>query len=235
MARHPTARRTHREQENPDDVFVEKVLETSVWAKENQRLITLAVVTAVLLILGVWWYRGNQQRIRDQAAVEILQVRQTAQSGNPALAIRDAEAFLDRFGSTPATTEARLILGQAYLESNQPQQAIDAVSSLAGDLDTPSGISAAMLTAAAHEAATRFDQAEQVLLRVAGDASYDYQQIAALDNAARIRLERGNPAGAAELYGRILEILPDDSQDQPVYRMRRAEALAASSAAAPSS
>lgn len=232
MARHPTARKAHRDRAvNPDDVFVEKVLETSAWAKHNQRLITFGIITAAVVLLGGWWYRNNQQRIRDQAAIEILQVRQTAQSGNPALTIRDAEAFIDRFGDAAAAIEARLILGQAYLESNQPQQAIDAVSGLAGDLDTPSGVSAAMLTAAAHESATRLDEAERVLLRVADGAPFDYQKLAALDNGARIRFERGNPAGAAELYGRILDLLPDDSQDRPVFVMRRAEALAAAAGA----
>lgn len=230
MARHPTARRTHRQrQDDPDDVFVGKVLETSVWAREHQRLLTIGLVVLALLILGFWWYRGNQQRIRDQAAIEIMQVRQTAQSGNPALTIRDAQAFIDRFGNTAVTPEARLLLGQAYLESNQPDQAIEAVSPLAGDLQSPSGVSAAMLTAAAHEAATRFDQAELVLLRIAERAPFDYQKIAALDNAARIRLEQSNPAGAAELYDRILQLLPEDSQDVSIYQMRRAEALAAAS------
>lgn len=227
MARHPTARRTHREHAaSDDDVFVEKVLETSVWARENRTPLTIVAVVAILLIAAAWYYRSYRQRIEDTAAIEILQVRQTAQSGNPALTIRDAQAFLDRFGTIPASTEARLVLGQAYLESNQPQQAIDAVSSLAGDLDSPSGVSAALLVAASHEAATRYDEAEQVLLRIARDARYDYQKISALDNAARIRLEQGNRAGAAELFTRILDMLPANSQDRPIFEMRRAEALA---------
>jgi predicted negative regulator of RcsB-dependent stress response len=232
MARHPTARRTHHEHTSDDDVFVEKVLETSVWARDHRTPLTIVAVVAIIVLAAAWYYRTYRQRIADTAAIEILQVRQTAQSGNPALTIRDAEAFIGRFGSIPAGIEAQLILGQAYLESNQPQQAIDAVARLAGDLDSPAGVSAAMLTASAHEAATRFDQAEQILLRVASGARYDYQKVTALDNAARVRLERGNPTGAAELYGRILDLLPPGSQDRAVYEMRRAEALATASSAA---
>jgi len=229
MARHPTAHRVHRGQVAPDDAFLEGALKTSVFVQQNRRLLITAVVTVVVLGLLLFVWRNNTRRLSEAAAVEILQVRQTAQSGNPALTIRDSEAFLDRFGSTQSAVEARLVLGQAYLESNQAQPAIDAVSDLARDLSTPSGVSAAMLTAAAHEQAARFDEAERILLRIADRAEFDYQKTAALDNAARIRLERGQPAAAADLYDRILELLPADSQDRPIFDMRRAEARAAAS------
>lgn len=227
MARHPTARRVHHERTSPDDTFVEGALRTTAWAQEHRRLLILGTVTFLVVAAALFLYRRNQQILRDRAAIEIIQIRQTAQGGNPALTIRDAEGFLGTYGGTAAATEARLLLGQAYLASNQPQQAIDVVSALAGDLESPSGVSAALLTAAAHEAATRFDEAERVLLRIADTAPHDYQKIAALDNAARIRVERGNAAGAAELYTRLLDLLPEDSQDRPVFEMRRAEALAA--------
>ena len=227
MARHPTAHRVHREQVAPDDVFLEGALKTSAFVQENRRLLISAVITVVVLGMLLFVWRNNTRRLSELAATEVLTVRQTAQSGNPALTIRDSEAFLDRFESTPSAVEAKLLLGQAYLESNQAQPAIDAVSDLAGDLSTPSGVSAAMLTAAAHESAARFDEAERILLRVADRAEFVYQKTAALDNAARIRLERGQPAGAAELYDRILTLLPADSQDRPIFEMRRAEARAA--------
>jgi predicted negative regulator of RcsB-dependent stress response len=229
MARHPTAHRVHREHVAPDDAFLEGALKTTAFVQQNRRLLITAVVSVVVLGLLLFVWRNNTRRLTEAAAVEILQVRQTAQSGNPALTIRDTEAFLDRFGSTPSAVEAKLLLGQAYLESNQAQPAIDAVRDLAGNLSTPSGISAAMLTAAAHEAAARFDEAEQILLRIADRAEFDYQKTTALDNAARIRLERGQPAAAADLYDRILQLLPTDSQDRPVFEMRRAEARAATS------
>jgi predicted negative regulator of RcsB-dependent stress response len=226
MARHPTARRIHRET-SPDDAFVEGALQTTVWVREHQRILMTGIIAVVVLGLAFLWYRNNTRRIREAAAVEILQVRQMAQTGNPALTIRDAEAFVERFGGAPAALEARLMLGQAYLESNQPDQAVEAVAEIADDLRNPSGVSAAMLTAAAHESATRFDEAERVLLRIANDAPFDYQKVAALDNAARIRVERNQPGEAVQLYDRILGILPEDSQDRPIFEMRRAEAAAA--------
>jgi predicted negative regulator of RcsB-dependent stress response len=229
MARHHTARRVQREQVAPDDAFLEGALKTSAFVQQNRRLLITAVVTVVVLGLLLFVWRNNTRRLSEAAAVEILQVRQTAQSGNPALTIRDAEAFMDRFGSTPSAVEAKLVLGQAYLESNQPDQAIEAVSDLSGNISSPSGVTAAMLTAAAHEAAARFDEAERILLRVADRAEFNYQKMAALDNAARIRIERGQPAAAADLYDRILALLPSDSQDRPIFEMRRAEARAAAS------
>lgn len=233
MARHPTARRTHRDPDSTgDDAFIERVLETSAWARENRTPLIAGLVVVAILLVGFLIYRSNTERLRTRAAIEILQVRQSAQMGNPAVTIRDAETFLQTFGGTPTAIEARLLLGQAYLESNQPDQALEAVSGV-GNLRSPSGVSAAMLEAAAHEAATRYDEAERVLLRVASGAEFDYQQVAALDNLARIRAERGNAAGAVEAYDRILQTLPEDSPDRPVFAMRRAEAQ--STAASPRS
>ncbi len=231
MARHPTARRVHKPQTTPDDVFVEGVLETTVWAREHRNLIIGIATALVIVVGGFFWVRNYRQTLNDRAAIEILQVRQNAQGGNPALAIRDAEAFLERFGNTTMAPEARLILAQAYLESGQPQQVAQALDGLDGSVGTTSGVAAASLVAAAHEAATRYEEAEGVLLRIADNARFDYQKVAALDNAARIRTERGNAAGAVALYDRILALLPADSQDRPIYEMRRAEAAAATSAA----
>lgn len=228
MVRHPTARRTHRQPDtDADDVFVERVLEATAWARQYRTpliagLLVLAIVAAGLLI-----YRSNSERLNTRAAIEILQVRQSAQLGNPAVTIRDAETFLQTFGRTPSATEARLILAQAYLEQNQPDPAIQALDGVSDNLSSPSGVSAAMLQAAAHEAAARYEEAEGVLQRVANGARFDYQKVAALDNLARIRLERGNAAGAVEAYDRLLRELPDDSQDRPIFQMRRAEAQTA--------
>jgi predicted negative regulator of RcsB-dependent stress response len=229
MARHPTARRTHRPQPAADDIFVERVLETTVWARRNRRLLVGGAIAAAILIAGVLYYRHYNRVLRESAAMELLQVRQSAQSGNPALAIRDGEAFLARFGRTPSAPEGRLLLGQAYLESNQATEAIETLQGAAGNLNDANGVDSAFLLAAAYEVATRYDEAERTYLRIAERARFDFQKERALDSAARVRMERGNPAGAAELYDRLVALLPAENPDRAVFEMRRAEARAAAS------
>jgi tetratricopeptide (TPR) repeat protein len=227
MARHPAARRVHRTPEAPDDAFVAGVLETSVWARRHGRLLILGGLVVALLVLGFVWYRVQRSATREAAAAELSQVRQSALMGNFALAIRDLEGFLQRYDGTPAGREARVLLAQAYLEMGQPQQAIDTAERLARDPGQPLGPSAAFLVAAAYEANNQLAEAEGVYLRVADRARFLFQQLEALDNAARLRLEQGNAAGAAELYQRAADTIPPDRpQDRSVFEMRRAEALA---------
>lgn len=230
MVRHPTARRTPREAAPPDDVFVERVLESSVWARQNARLLVISVTVLLVVVAGFLYYRNYRSRLRDIAETQLTQIRTTLLAGNPALAVSDLDNFLTRFGSTPTAVEARLLLARAHLENQEPLKAIDVVSAQARDLQAPLGVQSAMLLADAYEAAVQEDRAVEVLLRVGSDAPFDYQQRLALEAAARIRLEQGNAQAAVDLYDRILKDLPIDSPDRPVYQLRRAEAAAKVSA-----
>jgi predicted negative regulator of RcsB-dependent stress response len=227
MPRHPTARRVHRAPEAPDDAFVAGVLETSAWAKKHGRVIIIGAIVFAVLVGGFLWYRSQRAATRERAAIELTQVRQAALMGNYALAVRDLESFVQRYDGTPAAREARVLLGQAHLELGQPEPALQAVEPLARDPRAPLGASAAFLMAAAHEAAGRPDQAEEAYLRIADRGAYLYERLEAFDNAARLRLDRGDAAGAVELYDRAVQSIPDErAQDRAVFEMRRAEAEA---------
>jgi predicted negative regulator of RcsB-dependent stress response len=230
MVRHPTARKVHRPPPTADDVFVERVLETSAWARTHQRALIIAGVAVGALLGGTLIYRNHRANVLDNAATELTQVRQTALAGNHALAVRDLERFLDRFGDTPSAAEARLMLGEAYLDSGQPQNAIEAVGDQAADLNEPLGVPAAFLLASAFEAANQLDRAEAEYLRIAERAPLVFQKERAWDAVARLRTERGDNAGAVQAYDRLLEILPTDNQDRVVYEMRRAEVQARATA-----
>jgi tetratricopeptide (TPR) repeat protein len=226
MTRHPTARRVHRPDTGPDDAFVAGVLESSAWMKQHQRtLIIAAVVTAVLVTATVLWL-NHRSNLRDRANVELTQVRAVALSGNTALAIRDLQQFLGTYGGTPAAAEARLLLGRTYLEAGQPQQAIDAVEQEARRVRTDMGASAAFLLATAYEAGQQYQQAEQTYLRIGDGGRFLYQRQDGLDNAARLRLQQGNPQGAAQLYERLVNMTPETSPERQIFQLRLGEARA---------
>ena len=75
--------------------------------------------------------------------------------------------------------------------------------------------------AAAYEEAASWDQAEFVYLRVADEAELSFQVREALTDAARIRMARGDRAGAIELYDRILDDLEETDPSRGLYEMRR--------------
>jgi predicted negative regulator of RcsB-dependent stress response len=231
MPRHPTARRIHRPAPASDDVFVERVLETTVWAKTHQLpLIITAVAVVAIVGLGLF-YRNYRTQLRTEAATQLTQIRQTVLSGNQALASRDLEQYLETFGGTPSAPEARLMLAQSYLLDGQAPKAIEVLENQAGDLRHPMGTAAAFLLADAYENASQLDRAETVLLRIASGAPFDFEKERAWDGVARLRLERGDAAGAVQAYDRLLEVLASNNPDRSVYEMRRAEAQARMSGA----
>lgn len=226
MTRHPTARRVHRQNSSDDDAFIAGVLETSAWAKQHQRILIIAAVTVAVVVVGLVLWLSNRNSTRAAAAEELTRVRAVALTGNAPLAIRDLESFVSRFGGTPSAPEARLMLGRAYLDNGQAQQAIEALRALARNVGDDMGANAALLTAAAYEALQEPHRAEELYLRVAEGARFVFQRQEAYDNGARIRLQRGDAAGAAQLYERAVEITPETNPDRQVLELRLGEARA---------
>lgn len=231
MARHPTRRRANREAE-AEDAFVARVLEIVAWARAHARILTLGVIAVGVIAAGSLYFVNHRSTQNAQAEVRLTEIRQTA-AVNTALAISDLEAFVAQFGATSAGNDARILLASLYLESDRAQQAADILSSLAGNVRTTHGTSAAFLLAAAHEALGQPGQAEAVYLRIGEQARFDFERREALDNAARIRLDGGNAAGAAELYQRLVDGSPEGSPERAFYEMRSAEAKVLAESTAP--
>ncbi len=231
MAKHPNApRRAH---DDPEDRFVASVLSASDWLKRNSRAVTVTAIALFVLVAGTLYWVRYQRALREAASAELNTIRQTVASGNTPLALRDLSAFLESFGGTPSGAEGRLIMAQLLLTEGRNDEALDAVRPLARDLDDPLATNAARLIAAAHEQAERWTDAEAEYLRISEEAPYPFQRNQALADAARVRLLQGDPAGAAELYRRALQSVPEDDPQAPILRLRlgEAEAQAASSGA----
>lgn len=225
MTRHPTARRVHRDAA-PDDAFVAGVLETTVWAKQHsQKLIIGGIVAAIALVALVLFFMNRSNRA-EQAAAQLTVVRAAALTGDPQTAIPALERYIADFGSTPQGDEARLMLGRAYLEAGQTQNAIETVQSVASDVNSVYGGNAAYLLASAYEAANEAHRAEEVFLRLGEEADLLYMKQDALDNVGRLRIQRGDYAGAVEIYQRLVDLSPENSSERQVFELRLGEATA---------
>lgn len=224
MSRHPGARR--RPQNAPasdDDKFVHGVLESSAWARENARTLIIAGVVIVALVVGFLVYR-SYSNAREAGAVSALNdLRTTVGSGNVQLALRDGEALVAQYGGTEAADEARLMLGELYLQVNQPQQAIEVLAPIGRDIDAPLGFNAALLLGAAQEAAGQIDQAIQTYTRIGRSGRFLYQQIAGYEEVARAQTAAGDAAAATATYERILSLIDENAPERGFYQMRMAE------------
>jgi Tfp pilus assembly protein PilF len=156
-------------------------------------------------------------------------------SGNAALAARDLETWMASYSGTRAADEARLLLGRSYLDNGEPARAIELLSGAVRDLDDPLAVPGALMLAAAYEASGQADLAVEEYLRIASGAPHDYQVHDALESAARIRLQTGDPVGAVEVYDRLLEAMGEANPQRAVVELRRAEAAARARGAAPAS
>lgn len=224
MTRHPAARRRpHTAPAADDDKFVHGVLESTAWARQHARTLVIAAVAIAALLIGFLVYRSYSTAKEAGAITALNDLRTTLASGNLQLALRDGEALLAQYGGTEAADEARLLLGELYLQANQPAQATQVLRPLAGDVDAPLGFNAAMLAGAAQEAAGQKEQAVQTFSRIGAEGRFLYQQIAGYEEAARIQTETGDVAAATATYQRILDLMDETAPERTFYEMRLAE------------
>ena len=122
--RHPTSRRKQEEKKEAEDVFVEKVLQISTWAKKNSQALTIAAVAAVILVAAGLYIRSVRAYRIQQAVAQLEQVQQQAAFGEREQAKSSLLQYLATFEGTPYALEARLVLGQLYLEDGDPEAAV---------------------------------------------------------------------------------------------------------------
>lgn len=233
MAKHPTSSKVHREDHGPDDAFVNTVKRSYSWGRENGRVVAVVLGLILILAIGAFWYISQQRQLETQAASRLNQVQQSVASGNPQLAIRDLQAYLDRFGSTETADQARLILASILIEQERHEEAVQALGELPDELDRPFGLAAARLEAAAHEETGDLEAAISTHLRIADRARFPYEQREALSDAARLHTQNGEPNRAADLYERVVDMFDDDEPGRGYYEVWLAEARATAREGAP--
>jgi predicted negative regulator of RcsB-dependent stress response len=232
MAAQPAAsRKKPTAQAGSDDLFAARAIEFTDWARANIRLIVGVVVALALIVGGLIYYRMYRAAREERAAVEFANVEQTAASGNMALATRDLAAYVRRYEGTSYGDEAALALAQLYLGQDSAAKAVEVLRGATERIDdSVVGPQAALLLAAAQQAAGQDTAAVQTYLAVADEAEMEMYQVQGLQNAAILRSDRGDFAGAAELYRRLVDMLDEGSVDRQLYEMRLAEAEARAAA-----
>lgn len=228
MAKHPTSSRVHREDHGPDDAFVTTIKRSYAWGRENARAVIVVLTVVVVAAVAAIWFTSQQRQLEVQASARFSEVQQTVASGNTQLAIRDLQSYLDRFGGTRAAAQARLLLAGILLDQDRGQEAIDALGDLPDDLEEPFGLAAARLQAAAFEATGNVEEAVSTYQTIADRARFPFERREALAEAARLRLDNGEPDRAVRLYENILATFDEDEDDseKAYYTMWRAEAQA---------
>ena len=224
---HPSSRRKPEEKKEAEDIFVEKVLDLTQWAKANTQALVLAGIVVVVLVAGSLYYVNYRSSLTDQAITQLEQVQSTVGFGDRELAKTQLNQYLSQFEGTVYVLEARLILGQLLLEDGDPEGAMEALAPAVRAMDDePIGIQAAFLMASAYEEAERLEDAERLFLRIADTSDLSFQIREALSGAARLRTGAGDYSGAAELYRDVLATMDEGDPARSYWEMRLAEVSA---------
>jgi predicted negative regulator of RcsB-dependent stress response len=210
--------------DSDEDAFVAGVLQAGSWARSNQPLIIAAFVLLAVVVAGGIYLRNFQNQKLQNAALELEAIQASIAAGNPDAAKADLSLYLEQFAGTPYAGEAALVLGELYLDSEQPDLALRSLNEAGIAPSDPLGPQALRLEARAHEAAGDYATAEASYLEVAETTEMTFERQAAWADAARMRELQGDWAGAATLYGQILAGLDEDDPSRGFYEMRREEA-----------
>ena len=228
--RHPGSRRAHQEAPtDPDDIFIARVLEVWNWARANQQLVTILGVVVAIGIAGAVYYNGYRETLVEQAAEQIESVHQSIMLQDTEGAKNELIIFLERFSGTAYEGEARLLLGDLYLQSSDPQQARQVLEPLGSSPSprNPIEFQGAALLGAAYEEEGRLDDAEATYLRIAERSEMDFQIRNALSSAARIKVSQGDGEGAILLYQRALDTFEASDPARGIYELRIQELMVA--------
>ncbi|MCG6989315.1 MAG: tetratricopeptide repeat protein [Gemmatimonadetes bacterium] len=223
--RHPGQRRrlTQNKAETEEDIFIAKVLGFWTWARSNQTFLTVVVLVGAVAVGSFFYYRSYRRGLVAQAGNQLEQIHQSIALNDTAGAKSQLKVFVSRFGGTPYEGEARMLLGEIYLEGGAPKQAQAVLEPIGSSPSTPLELQAAGLLARSYEQENRWKEAEDLYLRIADRSTLDFQVRGALADAARIRANHGDKAGAVELYKRILDGLDKNAPERGLYEMRLAE------------
>ena len=227
--RHPgSSRRRSGDSKNveADDVFIARVLEFSGWARSNSQVLILFGIAVAVVIVSAVYYANWRQTQANTAIAELERIAQSVGISDPEASKISLEQYLERFSGTTYASEARLLLAQLYMDGGQAGQALTTLEAAGASMRDPMGVQLATLQARALEEQLDTDAAEALYLRIADDAELAFQRVAALEDAARIRMEAGDYSGAAQLYQRLVDSEDTSLEQRPVYEMRLGEAMA---------
>ena len=214
------SRRTSTDSHDADDAFVVGVLEASNWARANQQVMTVVGVLLAIAAAGGFYYVSYQSQMSDRAAESLETIYSSISLRDTEGAKIDLATFLDQFGGTAYEGEARLVLGELYLQSGDPQQALAVLEPVGRRPGSPVELQGATLLAQAYEQEGRWDDAEDTYLAIASRSDLAFQVRDARVAAARIRSAQGDADGAIELYETVLGELDENSPERGQYEMR---------------
>lgn len=171
------------------------------WARAHGRQLGLGGI-AVAAVAGILWVvRAQNARNETTASQQLVAAQRNVGTGNLALAAADLKKVADRFGSTRAGTDAKVLLSQVLLQQGKTEDAL----TLLGEIGT-SGISATSVHAlrgSALEQSGKASEAATEYLAAARSTQLKAEGESFKADAARAYLAAGKKDEALKIWQEI--------------------------------
>lgn len=168
------------------------------WLRAHARPVGIGAIAVVAVAAVLYFVRQSNETKELTASRSLVEAQRSIGSGNLPLAAADLQKLADRYGSTRAGKEGRILLAQVQLQQGKVTEALqtlDAVGS-AGVLQA----SVHALRGAALEQSGKAAEAAAEYLKAASTAQLKAEGESYKADAARAYLAAGNRAEALKIW-----------------------------------
>jgi predicted Zn-dependent protease len=171
------------------------------WLRAHSRPVGIGAIAVVAIAAVLYFVRASNETKELTASRALTEAQRSVGTGNLPLAAADLQKLADRFGSTRAGKEGRILLAQVQLQQGkvtEAMQTLDAVGS-AGVLQS----SVHALRGAALEQSGKPAEAAAEYLKASAAAQLKAEGESFKSDAARAYLTAGNRAEALKIWEAI--------------------------------
>jgi predicted negative regulator of RcsB-dependent stress response len=168
------------------------------WVQAHARPLGIGAIVVVAIVVGTWVVSRSNATKAAGASRALSEAQRSVASGNLPLAAADLQKLVQRYGSTSAGTQARLLLAQVNFQQGKVadgMKLLDDVRS-AGPLQA----SVHSLRAAGLEQEGKAAEAAAEYLRAADAAAMESERASYRSDAARAYATAGNNAEALKIW-----------------------------------
>jgi predicted negative regulator of RcsB-dependent stress response len=170
------------------------------WLELHSRQLMYGSVALLVVAGGYLFYRKSTAKQAENASAELSQAETEVASGNLPLAQSDLQKLIQRYGSTPAGTQARVLLAQVHYDKGEYQQGIEELKPVTGDKDAYTAAAAINLAAAGLEQSGKLADAAAMYQKAAAKAPYKVDRDVYMASAARVLTMAGKPDEAKKIW-----------------------------------
>ena len=175
------------------------------WFKAH-RTITSWIIGIVVVGAGIYiWQLSTNRRLEEVASRDLQGARFAFDNQNYPLAVNELTKVIANYSGTNAAAEAKILMANARMQQNQPQQAVTVLKDFAPGAPQAYRAQAYGLLGAAYENLGQPRAAAEAYENGSAAARLDFLKAQMLSDAGRAWTTAGETAKAVAAYRRILK------------------------------